>query len=138
MGNKARELSWTAGSEGLWVGTRAPLPLPPPLCPPPHETNQEPLGSFPNRCPTTTWAGRDPRKTEEGRRGREPCGGHHCGNVVNCAFLRPWESHTRAGTCRHGKGGLLPSGERMSAAEKHDLITWQGGASSDALSLLCN
>lgn len=37
-----------------------------------------------------------------GERGREPFCGHHCGNIVNCAFLRPWESHTRTKTCGHG------------------------------------
>lgn len=100
--------------------------------------NQEPLDSFPNRCLTTTWAKRNPSQTEEGRRGRESFSGHHCGNVVNCAFLRPWESHTRARTCGHGKRGLPPPREEMSDAEQHHLITWCGGAGSDALSLLCS
>lgn len=104
---------------------------------PPHKMNQEPLDSFPNRCLTTTWAKRNPSQKEEGRRGRESFGGHHCGNVVNCAFLRPWESHTRAGTCGHGKRGLPPPREEMSDAEQHHLITWCGGAGSDAHSLLC-
>lgn len=103
---------------------------------PPHKMNQELLGSFPNRCLTTTRAKRNPSQTEEGRRGRESFGGHHCGNVVNCVFLGPWESHTRAGTCGHGKRGLPPPREEMSDAEQHHLITWCGGVGSDALSLL--
>lgn len=37
----------------------------------------------------------------------EPCGDHHCGNILNCVFLRPWEAHTKV---RHGKRGLGPPG----------------------------
>lgn len=25
----------------------------------------------------------------------DPFGDHHCGNIVNCVFLRPWEPHTK-------------------------------------------
>lgn len=64
---------------------------------------QKPSGMFPNHGLTTTRGTESP--FDEKRRGRESFGGHHCGNVVNCAFLRPWESHSRAGTCGHGKRG---------------------------------
>lgn len=81
---------------------------------------------------TTAWQqhGQEetPVKLKRGAwRGRESFGGHHCGNVVNCAFLRPWESHTRAGTCGHGKRGLRPQRGELSDAGQHHLITWCGG-----------
>jgi len=58
------------------------------------------------------------RGEKRGRRGGESFGGHHCGNVVNWVFLRPWESHTRAGTCGHGKRGLAPPREEMADAKQ--------------------
>jgi len=91
------------GGGHAWVMGSPPSLLRPSFCPP-YKLNKQLLGIFPNHWLTTTWARRNPIGTEEGRRERESFSGHHCGNVVNCAFLRPWESHTRAGTCGHGKG----------------------------------
>ncbi|CAB1412458.1 unnamed protein product [Pleuronectes platessa] len=62
------------------------------------------------------------------QRGGESFDGHHCGNVGNCAFLRPWESHTRAGTCGDGKRGRPLTRAEMSDGEQHHLITWSAGA----------
>lgn len=33
----------------------------------------------------------------------DPFGDHHCGNIVNYIFLRPWEPHTKVYTHGHGK-----------------------------------
>lgn len=76
------------------------------FCSPPrslNKINQHPLGILPNRCLTRAWTR---RKCIQNREGRETFGGHHCGNVLICAFLRPWESHTRVGTWGHGKPGF--------------------------------
>lgn len=83
-----------------------------------------------NRGLTTTWGTETP--FEEKRRGRESFGGHHCGNVVNCAFLRPWESHSRAGTCGHGKWGANGGQRPQGVGRKHDWIN-SNRCGSDAL-----
>lgn len=89
------------GTVRLGVGTSGLLSPPTPLFFSKWSRNHR--ASSQNHDLTTTWGTETP--FEEQRRGRESFGGHHCGNVVNCAFLRPWESHGSAGTCGHGKWG---------------------------------
>lgn len=135
-GNKAVELVWMVGFEGLWVGgecgwvmgfqshssSSSPFPF---LNPPSLQKGQLPKPRPDNNM------GKEPSPVKQKRgegKGRESFDGDHCGNVVNCAFLRPWESHTRAGTCGHGKRGLHPQREELSDAQQHLLITQGGGA----------
>lgn len=101
----------------------------------PSQNEPTATGQLPKPLPDNNMGKKKPQLERRGEKEEEES--HHCGNVVNCAFLRPWESHTRAGTCGHGKRGLPPQREDLSDAEQHCLITWCGGTGSDALFELC-
>lgn len=107
MGNKAAELSWTLGLEGLRPPSSAF-----PLSRTPHKTDQEPLGIFPNRCLTTTRAKKKPQLNRREEKRKRTIRWPPLWECCKLCFPEAWESHTRAGTCGHGKRAWTASPER--------------------------
>lgn len=68
-------------------------------------------------------------RRKSGERGREPFGGNYCGNIVNCAAFRPWESRHTTGTSGHA----TPSAARWGLVAFLKGGPGRGGAASDAL-----
>lgn len=125
------EQSWRAVVDGRVCGVWACSSSSSFLFPSQNEPGT--IGQLPKPLPDNNmckknWFNREGKREEESD--------HHCGNIANCAFLRPWESHTRAGTSGHGKRGPLLPRDNMSDAEQPHSITQRGGAGSDALPLL--
>lgn len=114
MWNKAAELLWT-----VWFGSTGLR-----------------LSSSWNRGLTAPWAERNPSLTKAWGAG-DPFGDHHCGNIVNCVFLRPWEPHKKSNMQARKKGAWLGGGGFVwTAASLHGGWAGDPGLAQDKTCIL--